>query len=421
MIHPSTWLLSAALTIPSLTGTDLPQPLARTPAASATQAPPDAALLAQGVQRLAFRLLTEADLGTGNLCTSPASLALCAAMAMLGAEGETHAELATVLGLVDDEGPWDNRRLEKALAETLASFRGTPTAELAAVNDFWGQSGHAFRDSFREALTRAGAALHDVDFAEVETARQRINDHIAEHTQGRIEDLIPQGAVTPDTRLVLTNAVYFKARWSTEFSARGTKDAAFTLANGDVVRTPTMHKQSSYTYAETDTVQALVMGYEDHPDVEMVVLLPKDGHDVDAAVAALEPETFAKLRASAGHTTVNVALPKAELRSELRLTRALEALGARRMLSPTAAEFGPMHTSDEPLFVSEVLQKTFLAIDEKGSEAAAATAMVLRAGSAVRPPKQIVEFRADHPYLVVIRNRETGLNLFTARVDNPRA
>jgi serpin B len=400
-----------------------PLPAVSAPSESSLSGPslsdPDAQRLADGIQALVHRMLTSAELPDGNLCLSPTSLTLCLGMGLLGADGATRLELAGLMGLTDEGGaPWANERIEAALATALRQCNGDGGG-LSVVNDFWGQEGYAFRDSYRGAVQRAGADLHQLDFADTEAARRTVNDYIAKKTRNRILELLPRGSVDDSTRLVLTNAVYFKARWKNDFSDRATQPMPFKLPSGEAVDVPMMRQHDHFAYADNSRVQIVVLPYDDARDLEMVVVLPRADKDIAAAIEELAPKAFGALRERAQYQSVSLQLPRVEFRSNLSLRHHLEVLGVVTAFDADRAELGPMHTGDQPMFFSDVLQQTFLRVDEKGSEAAAATAAILAVGSAANPEPPI-PFHVDRPYLMVIRNHKTGLNLFTARVEDPR-
>jgi len=351
----------------------------------------------------------------GNLVFSPYSISVALAMTREGARGESAVEMDRVLHLPQG-GPGEGYR---ALASAIRPRKlgADLTYRLNVANALWGQQGYAFRPEYPARLRDAyGALFTAVDFRRPDAARATINDWVDKATQGRIRDVLPPGRPTTDTRLVLTNAVYFKARWAHVFWESDTKEGPFTKQDGAEVRVRLMHQKEHFKYGETEKAQVLEMPYAGY-DASMVVVLPKAR---DGLPAVEESEGLdAWTGALKGGREVIVTFPRFRFESPHDLTKTLQVLGMRRAFDVAQADLTGI-TAKEPLFVDSVHHKAFVLVDEEGTEAAAATESL--GGSAdAPPPAEPVRFTADHPFLFLIRHRETGTVLFLGRVGDPSA
>jgi serpin B len=356
---------------------------------------------------------------TGNLALSPYSVAVALAMTRAGAAGATADEMDIVLHATDlPDLHAGFGSLDAALAERTGTFDlpgGEPVElELSFGNAIWPQAGFPFEDPFLEILAgHYGAGVQAVDYVgDTEGARQAINGWVAGETRDRIPELIPPDVLSALTRLVLSNAVYLNAPWLHPFDEAGTGDAAFELLDGATVTAPLMHLDESLPYGAGDGWQAVELPYAGG-ELAMVVLVP-DAGSYETTEAELGPALIASVGAALAGRQVDLRLPSFELRSQLDLSDPLRALGM-----PTAftdgADFSAM--SPEPLEISDVLQEVFVSVDEKGTEAAAATAVVMDLTAA--PADDPVTLVVDRPYLFWITDRETGAVLFLGRVLDP--
>ena len=383
--------------------------------------PEDKALLALAINDFGMRLYSEIATGEDNACISPVSVSMAMLMALMGAEGETADELSRVLGLGKAGSTWQPDRVQQALAELMQDLTASKgQAQLNIVNDMWGQQGYGFLQAYRQRLLDAGSKLHELDFTgNPEQARETINDYIEKQTQGRIENLMPHGSVTSIVRQVLTNAVYFKARWDNVFSPLATTPQSFTLPNGKVVEVPTMHQTCAFSYAENEQLQILRMGY-DRCAYEMVLVLPRPGQGLDVARAALQPDALKAWIDRSKYRDVQVALPKFEFHSSYdRMVQALQRMGLTLAFDVARSDFSGVNGGVEPLPIDQVVHKTFLKVDEKGAEAAAATAITV-CGRAITEPEPPVLFTADRPFMLAIRDFRTNSLLFVGQVADPR-
>ena len=359
----------------------------------------------------------------GNLALSPASVWVALAMTQAGAEGETANELGRALRLGDDAGA-----LREAAGRQLRRWNNPARTAytLRVVNRLFGEKTLRFREAYLEVARRAfGAPLETVDFRGAhEGARGHVNTWIAEQTEGRIRDLLPPGSITPDTRLVLTNAVYFLGKWKSEFEARATSDDPFHLTKNARAAVPTMHDTGRHRYGEADGVQLLELPYRGD-ELAMLVVLPRERTGLAAVEAGLDDATLAAWDGALAPREVAVSLPKFTINPPrpLALKEVLTALGITLAFDRQRADFSAMADLPSPgerLFVSDAFHKAFVRVDEEGTEAAAATGVTMSVTSAAVPSEPPVEFRADHPFLFFLREPRSGLVLFAGRVEDPR-
>ena len=285
---------------------------------------------------------------------------------------------------------------------------------LNIVNAIWGQDGYAFLPQFLDTLARNyGAGLRIVDFVNAEeAARLTINDWVSEQTEGRIEDLIPAGSIDAATRLVLTNAIYFNAAWAEPFVPEQTRDGAFHLLDGSKVTVPMMSQTTSHRYAQGDGYQAVEMAYDGH-ELSMLILLPEEG-GFEGFEQALDAGQVEAIVEDLGNQQVALTLPSFEFDTKFSLEKTLAEMGMPLAFAPSA-DFSGM-TGTRELFISQVIHQAFVAVDEAGTEAAAATAVMMKLGAA---PGEPVEVRADRPFIFFIRDNATGAVLFAGRVVDP--
>ncbi|MHC4985530.1 MAG: serpin family protein, partial [Planctomycetota bacterium] len=248
--------------------------------------------------------------------------------------------------------------------------------------------------------------------------RQVINTWVEEQTAEKITDLVPPGAVSEVTRLILTNAVYFKAEWVEQFDGDGTRPADFRMSADETIEVPTMHQAAHFGYAEDDAVQVLQMGYVGD-EASMLVVLPKDPAGLAEVEHALIEARGLALLADIGEREVRVALPKFRMTWEADLAAMLADMGMVDAFGANA-DFSRMspQADREPFSISGVIHKAYVNVNETGTEAAAATAVIMMGSAPGEPP---VEFTADHPFLFMIRHEQTGAILFLGRVVNPAA
>ena len=352
---------------------------------------------------------------TASTVFSPASVASALRMALCGARGQTAAELARTLHVDPAARPEDAAASGLSL---LPAGRNGGSAVFRAPNTVWVQSGLPLRAEFTGSLSRAAAELADADFAAApEAARAEINRVIASQTEGTITGLLPPGAITTVTRLVLASAVYLKAAWAQPFPERATADAPFYPdgPDGRGMAVPMMRGTATRSYLRGDGYQAVLLPYRD-VGLAMAVLLP------DGPLTALRPKVaaagLAGLLAGTATHQVTLSLPRFRLEAAFDLIPALERLGITEAFGGDA-DFGGI-TSAEPLQIGAVAHKAYIEFDERGTEAAAATGVVIRTRAAVRP-LQPVTMVVDRPFLFAIVDTSTGLPVFLGQVIRPGA
>ncbi|HEX4145398.1 MAG TPA: serpin family protein [Pirellulales bacterium] len=378
----------------------------------------DVDAVVQGGNAFAADLYARLRLGqSSNLFFSPCSTSMALAMTYAGAEGQTADQMARVLHF-----PLPKARLNPAFNRLRAQLTGsgqTPDFQLRVANRLWGQQGFHFLPEFlRVTGTDFGAELGLLDFKQAETARTTINAWVDERTDHKIPDLLARGVVDTSTRLVLTNAIYFKARWTHEFSKSATTDAPFHISVSQQVAVPTMHQMHRLRYCVIDNVQLLELPYGEFGTLSMLVLLPKaiDGlGDLEKRLTRSNLQTWT---AGLQPRLVNVRFPRFKMTSEFSLADVLESLGMPLAFS-TKADFSGM-SSEEQFFISAVIHKAFVDVNEEGTEAAAATAVGIRLMAAPPSPEKPVEFRADHPFAFIILDSQTQSILFLGRLANPK-
>jgi serpin B len=380
----------------------------------------DLALLVEGNSNFALNLYQALKEENGNLFCSPYSISIALAMTYAGARGETEQQMADTLCFTLPQNrlhPASNS-LDMELKERGEGAKGKDDEgfRLHIVNAIWGQKDYQFLPTFLDVLAENyGAGLRTLDFANApEESRLTINNWVSEQTEGRIEDLIPQGLIDILTRLVLTNAIYFNAAWQYPFDESVTKDDQFYLLDGAEVTVPMMSQTESFGYAEGSDYQAVELPY-DGSELSMVIFLPQDGHfeTFEEALDAKQADTIVN---ALEQRQVALTMPKFEFESALRLKKTLMAMGMPIAFSE-GADFSGM-TGGRDLFISEVVHKAFVSVDEAGTEAAAATAVIMKLTAMPVAP---VEVTVNRPFIFLIRDIETGTVLFLGRILEPGA
>jgi len=400
----------------------------------------DKRAIVEGNNKFALELYAKLRAREGNLFFSPYSISTALAMTYAGARGETEAQMwktlhfPTVPGGIGSKpnkapsGPmttrrvWDRMRLHSAFGRIIKDLnnRGKKGGyELTVANALWGQKGYGFLKTFLKLTEKNyGAGLKEVDFiAATESARKTINVWVEKKTKNKIKNLIPKGVLNRLTRLVLTNAIYFKGNWASRFKKDRTKDAPFTLAGGQKVDVPMMNQTADFNYMETEDFQGLELPYVDD-ELSMIILLPKRGDGLAEFEKTLTLESLSQWPARFRKRKVIVSVPKFKMTSQFRLADVLKSMGMTDAFVPDVADFSGMNGKRD-LFISAVIHKAYVDVNEEGTEAAAATAVVVGVTSVM--PGRTPVFRADHPFLFLIRDNDSGSILFIGRVMNPKA
>jgi serpin B len=377
----------------------------------------EAAIVAESTS-FAAALYRELAAQPGGLFLSPSSITAALSMTGAGARGETSTELAAALRLT-----LPPERLHLALGRLLEATSGASGVELATANALWVQEGYALRPEYLTLVRETyRAALEEVDFGgATEAARERINAWVDARTKSRIRDLVPPGILDALTRLVLVNAIYFKGAWSTPFDPVATRQEPFHRLEGSSAPVPLMHRTDSYRLVEDRNAQAIELPYGDGA-LAMVVVLPRKRDGLPALEKGLDGARFDALLAQLDAEEpreVEVHLPRFRVEASFRLDDALERLGARRAFDRERADFSGMTADPAGLYIGAVLHRAFVEVNEEGTEAAAATAVVMVFGGSMVAPAPPPVFRADHPFLFLIRDRRTKVMLFVGRLVDP--
>jgi serpin B len=379
----------------------------------------------------ACKLYAQLKDAPGNIFFSPFSISTALAMTYEGARGRTAEEMRSVLGFPDDSVM---RRSAFARIYNRLNTRGT-ACEMNIANALWAQKGHQFLGSYLDVTSRyySGQAT-DLNFRHAtEESRRTIDQWVSDQTRGRIRDLLSDVAIDAWTRLILTNAVYFAGRWKLEFDKKDTKDADFRIGPNSCVKVPTMVQQSTFPYAEANGLRILELPYrtgseragrrteeldsQPNParpgELSMLVLLPRTD-DLRSLEDSLANLNLTEWRRQLRNEDVKVFLPRFRIERRVILREALTALGMGSAFDMAVANFDGMRENDS-LFIGDVVQKAVVETDEQGTVAAAATAEIIYDGEA----PHFRFFRADHPFIFVIQERESGNILFIGRVVNP--
>lgn len=353
----------------------------------------------------------------GNLFFSPYSISTGLAMAFAAARENTEKQMARTLHFTLDQ-----ERLHPAFSELRAMLENIQQAgnvRLSQANSLWPQAGHPFLPEYLSLIERHyGVSITAVDYAS-ETARQAtcktINAWVEGKTEGRISNLISEGNLDELTRLVLTNAIYFNGRWKNEFKPNRSKDALFFLSARKCVEVTMMDQTEHFKYAETDSVQIVELPYRGG-EVSMLVLLPRQIEGLAALEASFSAARLTAWRSALREQRVSVMLPKFAMTFGIRLSETLKRMGMEEAFTWPGANFAGFEGDPKWFYIGEVIHKAYVAVDERGTEAAAATAAVMMLGG-MPPPCPV--FRADHPFLFVIQENRTGSILFMGRATDP--
>jgi serpin B len=355
----------------------------------------------------------------GNLFFSPYSISTALALAYGGARGETEKQMAKVLHFSLDQSSL--HAAFGALQNQLNRTQKMSGLKLLVANSLWPQQGYRFRDAYLSlARERYGVSMTPVDYEHAtEAARKQVNLWVEQKTEQKIKDLIQPGALDVLTRLVLINAIYFKGAWEHEFDPEQTKDSSFFVTPEKSVTASMMTQTTWAGYAESESLQVLSMPYVNSIS-SMLVLLPRAKGGLQQLEDNLSADNLKRWRERMPSRRVEIFLPKFKITRRFLLNSMLQNMGMADAFRFRVADFSGMADTRE-LFISAVIHKAFADVTEKGTEAAAATAVMVAAGwaASLEPPKPPVVFRADHPFLFLIQDNRTGTILFLGRLTDP--
>jgi len=352
----------------------------------------------------------------GNLFFSPYSISTCLTMTYAGARGDTEKQMRQVLHLESDQ-----RRVHSAFGELqrqLEKASAQKGIELNVANSLWAQKKYPFLPAFLDiAKNNYQANINQADFvAESEKARDDINRWVAQKTNDKIQNILPPGSLTDLTRLVLANAVYFKAAWANPFAKGGTANQPFHLSGNRDCNVPLMHHLDAVRYMEDGEFQAVELPYHGG-ELSMVVLLPRRIDGCAELEARLAPALILRSLGQMKQQRVEIFLPRFKLESGIDLNIALASLGMPDAFGPQS-DFSGMDGS-KWLYISGVYHKAWGEVNEEGTEAAAATAVAVAGRAVSKPPPPPPIFRADHPFVFFIRHTRSGCMLFLGRFAEP--
>jgi len=375
----------------------------------------DRVVVVEGNDAFAVALYHQLSHQAGNLFLSHESISTALAMAYAGARGNTASEMAKALHFTLPPG-----QLHPAMGALLRDLNAAHSDyQLNVANALWAQQGYTFLDQFLNLLKGDyGAGLQQVDFKGApEAARSTINQWVEQKTQDKIKDLLAPGAVRPDTRLVLTNAIYFKGNWQTQFDKAQTRNEDFYLSQTKSAAAPLMHREGSFGYFDGGTFQILEIPYKSNA-LSLIVLLPKERSGLSGLEDSMTASNMQQwLSQVAPVSKVIVTIPKFKSTQEFELSTALRALGMPEAFS-AGADFSAM-TGQRDFAISAVIHKAFVDVNEEGTEAAAATAVTMRALAMRAPGPPPPVFRADHPFIFFIRDNGSRSILFMGRMTDP--
>jgi serpin B len=368
-----------------------------------------------GNTAFALQLYQNLASAEGNLFLSPLSISTVLAMTYAGARGNTATEMAEALHFT-----LAGEELHSAFADlrrNLLEVEGKGGVRLKVANALWPQKGYPLLQEYVALVERYyRISVTPMDYTKAaEQARQTINQWVERETENKIKNLIPPGTLNPMTRLVLTNGICFKGDWASQFKKSATHEAPFSRMRKSSINVPMMTQQHRFKYGERDDLQTLELPYAGK-DLSMVVLLPKGADGLPQIERMLTPARLAEWTGHLQEREVLVFLPKFTLTSQFRVDDALKAMGMRDAFLPERADFSGMDGKPHWLHIGAVLHKAFVDVNEEGTEAAAATGVVARLTSVHEEPPT---FRADHPFLFLVKDNRTGSILFIGRVVEP--
>ena len=383
-----------------------------------------AEMIVNGNNAFALDLYAQLKNNEGNLFYSPYSISTALAMTYAGARDQTAEQMAQTLHFPECKGSdspgWmrTTEQFHRAFGRVIDRLNQQGKKndyQLSVANALWGQKGYPFLDSFIELNNQYyDARIKQVDFVkETEKTQKKINQWVEDKTNEKIKNLIPQGALNALTRLVLTNAIYFKGNWAEQFDKDMTKNADFFVSSDKTVTAPLMYQKEDFKYGQSDTLQLLELTYKGE-DLSMLILLPKEKDGLADMEKELTTRNLAEWQKKMHKQEVEVFLPKFKMTSQFSLAETLEKMGMPDAFDVGKADFSGM-TGNKDLFVSAVLHKAFVEVNEEGTEAAAATGVMMSLSMALEQPV----FRADHPFVFIIKDNNTGSILFVGRVVDP--
>jgi len=346
-----------------------------------------------------------------NIFFSPLSISSAFSMAYEGADENTASEMQHVFDFESD----DSKR-QKIISDTMSRLNHKDDwYNLQVANALWIKDGYEIKQDYQNTIkTNYSGTVDNVNFA-TDDGINKINSWVVEKTNGKIQDILAPGSTDEFTRMVITNAVYFKGKWGSPFGSQNTSEKPFWTDKDTSIDVPMMRKDAAvYSYAETGDLQALELNYLGG-DISMVVLLPKDRDGIESLEESMSKSKFDSIKDSMTRQSLTLQIPKFEFETKYNLITPLQNLGLHDAFDKNNADFQGM--TDEKVYLEQAAHKAFVNVNEEGTEAAAVTALVIIPTSG--PPEPRHEFTADHPFMFVIQEKETGEVLFIGRVMDP--
>jgi serpin B len=363
-----------------------------------------------------FEMFKELIEKNENIFFSPYSISTALGMAYEGARGQTATEMANVLDFPDDQ----QTRWEMMKSVQSSLNKDDTSYELSTANAYWLTEDGKLKSEYKNAIEDYYLASgQQLDFAgDPKGAVDTINNWVEKETNEKIKDILSSDDIDALTYLILTNAIYFKSDWKYQFDTEATEPKDFTLANNDVIEVDTMNmcdESKKLNYAGNSVVQILQLPYKDE-ELSMFILLPKE-NDISTLEAKLDANYFSNLKDKMSSEWIDLYLPKFKMELKFKLKEKLYKMGMPTAFS-TGADFSGI-TSDADLYIDQVIHQSFVEVDEEGTEAAAATAVVVQTTSIGSPTPKPITFRADHPFIFLIQHKDSGQILFMGKVENP--
>jgi serpin B len=370
----------------------------------------------EGNTRFAFSLFQALNTTSSNRFYSPFSISTALAMTYAGARNETALQMSRTLHF--DPGDQFHQAFGQLLEKSAAGTGGAIRLNIA--NGMWAQKGYGFLDSYSDLVAdRYRAGLNSADFTiegEREKTRQEINEWVAQKTNDKIKGLLSKSDLDDLTRFVLVNAIWFYGDWEQPFTRESTMTKDFSLNDGSKVNVPFMNRHGRYRYFEDARLKAVEIPYKDNK-ASMIIFLPVKYEGIAEMAGALKFNYYQEITNLLQFTDLKLSVPKFKATSRFNLAQTLSDMGMPVAFSPGGADFSGM-TGFRNLYISDVIHQAFINVDEKGTEAAAATAVVGRSMAAM-PSPDVKYFIADHPFVFIIRDNATGSILFMGTVMNP--
>ena len=372
--------------------------------------------LVEGNTAFALQLYGTLRSTEGNLALSPYSISSALAMTYAGARGQTARQMEQTLHF--NQRQTDLHPLFAQLDTALMAAQGSN--ELNIANSIWPQEKYPFRQEFLSLLKKDyGATVTPLNYeGGAEQARVTINQWVDDKTRHKIAEIIGPGVLTDLTRMVLVNAIYFKGTWASPFAESATRPDKFYTKPDTTLSVPFMHKRGRFSYGENDQLQLIALPYAGR-QLDMIILLPRSRDGIGQLEKSLTVTSLSAWTSEMRDQQVDAALPKFKMSSGFNLAKTLAALGMTDAFDMDKADFSGMDGKSHWLYISAVLHKAYIDVNEKGTEAAAATAVVMIARGIAPPAEPPRVFRADHPFLFLIRDSTTGSILFMGRVAQP--